>query len=215
MQIQRRPPEGGRYIIQQLPGLKSWDRPVHDSKETARFNGKGKVKGDGEIRTPRKNARRAVAGRAFGIRLQRRRLGCAGDHWAHEVDAIDGHCDAVNWRYFTRDLGAAKSSGAGTDQDGRAALPLRRKRECQFKTRAGLDGNIGVKEDAGTGDVAQLAGVILQWAVFGHADLYGQVNLVASGFSAFSHNIPPELDARREPRDVGMDILKTRRLREW
>ena len=82
MQIQRRPPEGGRYIIQRrrqkscpVPkagtGRYIIQRQLRNSKATARFNGKGKVKGDGKIRTRRKNARRAVAGRAFGIRVQR------------------------------------------------------------------------------------------------------------------------------------------------
>src|SRR5271170_3143298 len=70
-----------------------------------------------------------------------------------------------------------------------------------------------MKEDAGTGDVTQLAGVILQWAVFGHTDLYGQVNFVPSGLSALSHNVPPELDARRRPRDLWRAALKTIRLR--
>src|SRR5271156_1719116 len=145
--------------------------------------------------------------------ILRRSLSRAGNHRSHEIDAVDGHCDAVYWRGFARNLRTAKSPGASTDQNGRATLALRRKRKSEFQTRAGLDGNIGVKEDAGTGDVTQLAGVILQWAVFGHTDLYGQVNFVPSGLSALSHNVPPELDARRRPRDFWHAALKTRWLR--
>jgi hypothetical protein len=43
--------------------------------------------------------------------------------------------------------------------------------------------------------------VIFQRAMLGHTDLHRQINLVASGLSALSHNIPPELDARLRPRD--------------
>src|SRR5271156_1453086 len=145
--------------------------------------------------------------------ILRRSLSRAGNHRSHEIDAVDGHCDAVYWRGFARNLRTAKSPGASTDQNGRATLALRRKRKSEFQTRAGLDGNIGVKEDAGTGDIAQLPGVILQRAVLGHTDLYGQVNLVASGLSALSHNIPPSLDARWQPRDCRWLALKIGHLR--
>jgi hypothetical protein len=141
--------------------------------------------------------RREMRGSAEGSSpILRRSLSRAGNHRSHEIDAVDGHCDAVYWRGFARNLRTAKSLGASTDQNGRATLALRRKRKSEFQTRAGLDGNIGVKEDAGTGDISQLPGVILQRAVLGHTDLYRQVNLVASGLSALSHNIPPSFDAR-------------------
>src|SRR5271156_4534114 len=52
----------------------------------------------------------------------------------------------------------------------------------------------------------------LERAVLRHTDLYRQVNLVGSSLSALSHNIPPKLDARGRPRDVGRGLLKTRRL---
>src|SRR5580658_9102809 len=60
------------------------------------------------------------------------RLSCAGNHGPHEINAVDGYCDTVNWRCFARNLRAPKSSGAGTDQDGRAPLSLRRKRKGKF-----------------------------------------------------------------------------------
>jgi|HubBroStandDraft_6_1064221.scaffolds.fasta_scaffold16772_4 hypothetical protein len=157
---------------------------------------------------------REVRGSAEGgSPISRRRLGCAGNDGPHEIDAVYGYCDPINWRGFARDLRAAKSSGAGTDQDGRATLALRRKRKSKFQTRAGLDGNIGVKEDAGTGDITQLPGVIFERAVLGHTDLNRQVDLVASSFSALSHNIPPSLDARRQPRDFCAGTMKTSYLR--
>src|SRR5271156_6385318 len=149
----------------------------------------------------------------LGSPILRWRLCCAGNHGPHESDAVDGYCDSVHWRCFARDLRAAKSFCTGTDQDGRAPLSLRRKRKSKFQTRAGLDGNIGVKENPGTGDIAQLAGVILQRAVLRHTDLYRQVNLVASGLSALSHNIPPDLDARRRPGDFRAATLKKQHLR--
>jgi hypothetical protein len=159
---------------------------------------------------------REVRGSAEGgSPISRRRLGCAGNDGPHEIDAVYGYCDPINWRGFARDLRAAKSSGAGTDQDGRATLALRRKRKSKFQTRAGLDGNIGVKEDAGTGDITQLPGVIFERAVLGHTDLNRQVDLVASSFSALSHNIPPSLDARRQPRDFCAGTMKTSYLRLW
>ena len=142
-------------------------------------------------------------------------LCCAGDYRADEVDAVDGYCYAVDWSGFAGNLSAAQGSGAGADQDGGATLALRRKREGEFQTGAGFDGNIGVKEDAGTGDVAQLPGVEFQRAMLGHTDLYGQVNLVASSLSALSHNIPPELDARRRPRGAGGLVLRTKELLVW
>jgi hypothetical protein len=60
------------------------------------------------------------------------RLRCAGNHGPHEVNAVNCYGDTVHWRCFARDLRAAKSFGAGTDQDGRATLSLRRKRKSKF-----------------------------------------------------------------------------------
>jgi hypothetical protein len=60
------------------------------------------------------------------------RLGCAGNHRPHEVNAVNGYCDSVHRRCFARDLRAAKSFGTGADQDGRATLSLRRKRKSKF-----------------------------------------------------------------------------------
>jgi hypothetical protein len=143
------------------------------------------------------------------------KLGCAGDYWADEVYAINGYGYAVDWRGFAGNLSAAQGSGAGANQDGCATLSLRRKREGEFQTGAGFDGNVGVKEDAGTGDVTQLPGMEFQRAMLGHTDLYGQVNLVASSLSALSHNIPPELDARRRPRGGGGGVLRIKGLLMW
>jgi hypothetical protein len=139
----------------------------------------------------------------------------AGNYRANEVDAINGNRDAEDRRNFAGQLRAAQSFGAGTDQDGRATLSLRRKRECEFQTGARGNGNVGVEENTGTGYVSQLPGVELQRAVLGHTDLYGQVNLVASCFSALSHNIPPDFDARRRPRGAGAAGLKIRGLSFW
>ena len=126
-------------------------------------------------------------------------LCCAGDDRSDEVNAVNGYRDAEDRRDFTGQGRTAQSFGAGTDQDGRATLALRRKRKSKLQTGARLDGNVRVKENPCAGDVSQLPGVELQRAVLGHAYLYGQVNLVASSLSTLSHNIPPDLDARRQP----------------
>ncbi len=139
-------------------------------------------------------------------------LCCAGNYRPDEVNAVNSYRDAEDRRDFTRQWRAAQSFGARTDQDGRATLALRRKRKSKFQTGACRDGDIGVEKDPGTGDVSQLPSVELQRAVLGHTHLYGQVNLVASSLSALSHNIPPELDARRRPGEARLVLLIARRL---
>jgi hypothetical protein len=97
----------------------------------------------------------------------------AGNYRPDEVNAVNSYRDAEDRRDFTRQWRDAQSFGAGTDQDGRATLALRRKRKSKFQTRAGFDSNIRVEKDPGTGDVSQLPGVELQRAVLGHTNLYG------------------------------------------
>jgi hypothetical protein len=54
------------------------------------------------------------------------KLGCAGNNGPHEINAVNGYGDAIHWCGFARYLRTAKRSGAGTHQDGRATLSLRR-----------------------------------------------------------------------------------------
>ena len=122
-----------------------------------------------------------------------------GSRRLREIKAVNRHRNPKERRGFTRQFPGTYRFHRGASQHAGSTPLFRRQTKRQLQRRANLERNLCVELNARPRNVAQLSVMEFRRLPLRHADLHGQVNVVAHGLSILFHGSAMKAVARRWP----------------